>query len=174
MPVELLAHRTRTGQLEWTFAIATATCVPGPGVTQSWRPGSPRSQFYRWLWRSASGRHHGLDWTKVLGATVADRKPLTERIHVPLMRPLLGNKGVHYINGNVNNLGSTLNEKNTRISTRKPPTYVHVRLGENHWNLTNMESSVMVVIAGSLWAHWRCIHMSEAEYDQGFDSFNII
>ena len=71
------------------------------------------------------GRHLGgtKAWTKAPGATVADRKPLTDRIPVPLMRPLLGNKGVHSINGNVNNLGSTLNEKNTWISTRKPPMY---------------------------------------------------
>ena len=36
-------------------------------------------------------------------APVAGREPLTELTHIVFVRPLLGNKGVHIINGNVVN-----------------------------------------------------------------------
>ena len=49
----------------------------------------------------------------------ADRKPLTGDTPTPFVRPLLGNKGVHSLNGNVNNSACTLNGH----STRKPPTF---------------------------------------------------
>ena len=51
-------------------------------------------------------------------APVAGREPLTELTHIVFVRPLLGNKGVHIINGNVVNTKTDgLNGKGIRIAS---------------------------------------------------------
>ena len=62
------------------------------------------------------GRRLGgtITWTAASTASVADRKPLTDLTLIVFVRPLLGNTGVHIINGNVVNTktaGFGLNEK---------------------------------------------------------------
>jgi len=157
----------------WTISIMSRTNEHSPSQQRHVFPalGSPsrdgRVRHARSSTDDCGGRHLGgtKAWTKAPGATVADRKPLTERIPVPLMRPLLGNKVVHSINGNVNNLGSTLNEKNSRICTRKPPMYKCPCKACGKLVKSNQHG--IFCDGCELWFHRRwCTHVSEAEYDR--------
>jgi len=74
-------------------------------------------------------------------ATVADRKPLTDRIPAPFVRPRLGNKGVHCVNGNVNvSLNPGLVTGNVRLACVT-----------SLWNATRNDFNVTRVIHGHIW-----------------------
>ena len=83
-------------------------------------------------------------------APVANRNPLFDSTHIAVVKPLLGNKGLHSLNGNINN--------------SKPPTYTcpcktcgkPVKSNQHEIFCDGCE----------LCSHRRCIHMSVAEYNR--------